>query len=420
MFKCENNNQKIGLYLKKLIDAKYPSRRQFCKAYLLEAGIEVDDVELRKMSNRLSQMIKGKKAIQIYDLPFFTSLLEVSCEEILSCGKTFVPISGHITNYEVAFSKDRQVWQKYLDRPDKLILNYDEYNKTVIDYAIEFKNYDFIKFLIDEKYIWFVDDSKYDTSDRIFGYGAGTSIKRRPIGERDIALEVELGYRTEKLGLRQKVIALAMENKDFKCLDTFKAREIPALNVLCIYGYNARIRCCDYYNDDVIEAIVQSNDKVFTYFSEEFHIADLKAKEHFFIYPFLNKVIERLVKYDNKKYAEVIIRKAIGHNKKVFNCLSAIIDDAISYVQNKCPEWMDQNVMSSIMSYFKFFEEDGFVSYWYTKKGEDCVKFYSNVVYCDIVSGDLLLDSLIEEMNEIFNSVKNIEKNKNIERIIRI
>lgn len=47
-----------------------------------------------------------------------------------------------------------------MKREDKLFLNCDEYRKTVIDYALEFNNYKFIKYLLDEEYIWFVDNSK--------------------------------------------------------------------------------------------------------------------------------------------------------------------------------------------------------------------------------------------------------------------
>ena len=45
MFKHENN-QKIGMYLSELIEKKYPSKRQFCKAYILAVGGIVNDEEI--------------------------------------------------------------------------------------------------------------------------------------------------------------------------------------------------------------------------------------------------------------------------------------------------------------------------------------------------------------------------------------
>ncbi len=58
--------------------------------------------------------------------------------------------------------------------------NVDEYKKTVLEYAIEFNNYDFIKFFIDNKYIWFDsgDSNDYGTT-----FGAGTSIPKTEIKE---------------------------------------------------------------------------------------------------------------------------------------------------------------------------------------------------------------------------------------------
>ena len=74
-------NRAIGENLSKLINKKYKSVRQFGKEYIKLDGRIADDDETRKMSNRLSQIINGDKSIQIYDLPIFTKLLGVSCEE---------------------------------------------------------------------------------------------------------------------------------------------------------------------------------------------------------------------------------------------------------------------------------------------------------------------------------------------------
>lgn len=72
MFKSEQDSAKIGRYLSDLIDQKYESKRKFCRAYLEAAKKEPNNENLTNMANRLSQIIKGNKAIQIYDLPYFT------------------------------------------------------------------------------------------------------------------------------------------------------------------------------------------------------------------------------------------------------------------------------------------------------------------------------------------------------------
>ena len=144
MFKIKTNNE-IGEYLNYLILRKYSSIRKFCKDYLKLDRRPVNDDEIRKMANRMSQIIKGAKAIQTYDLPIFTELLDVTCEQILSAGECCVPKKQRTTNYSIAFSKSKRAWDEYIKREDKLILNPDEYDRTVIDYAIEAGNYQFIK-----------------------------------------------------------------------------------------------------------------------------------------------------------------------------------------------------------------------------------------------------------------------------------
>lgn len=413
MFILEKNNEKIGAYLNQLILAKYPNVRRFCIAYLKLGNLDWhDDAVIAKMQNRMSQIIKGNKAIQIYDLPIFCELLDVSCEEIVSAGKHFVPISGHVTNYEIAFSKDKAMWDKYINREDKLILNPDEYNKTVIDYALEFKNYDFLKYLTDNGYIWFVDDSQHDYHERAFGFSAGTSIKRRERGFQDI-LDVTLKYRSEELGLRQKMIALAMENNDFCMLECLHAREVPTLYQACIY-MNPQTKCKDYYNENVIKEIAGSNsDMVFRYFSEDFPIKDRFEREHWFIYPYIGKLLELLITNKNK-YAEAVLRRTIDHNKRIYSKLIEMVNEAFDLSEDyfnqsdnyKVPV---ETVVNDAMHYYTFDDEDGFLSYMFARDKNDCTKFCANVIYVELKSDDLLIDTLIEELNKLYEAVKNIQ-----------
>ena len=122
--------EEIGQYLAGCIDEQFESRRQFCKKYLEAKGDQTDNEQIRNMSNRLSQILKGKKEIQLYDLPFFCRLLEKSCEDVLSAGKSHAPASMRLTNYTAAFSKDEGEWEEYVNRADSPILNADEYGKT--------------------------------------------------------------------------------------------------------------------------------------------------------------------------------------------------------------------------------------------------------------------------------------------------
>ena len=120
MFKVEKNNTKIGKYLADIIEQKYKSRRSFCSDYILARGEEPTSETINNMSNRLMQIVKGNKAIQTYDLPYFTELLGISCEQILSAGECSAPLTNRVTNYSIACSKDPKEWDKYINREDDM------------------------------------------------------------------------------------------------------------------------------------------------------------------------------------------------------------------------------------------------------------------------------------------------------------
>ncbi len=328
------DKKKVGAYLKKLVKEKqYPSNRQFGKACLKMMGCtDPDDVELNRMNNRLSQICNGQNGIQMEDMLIFSDLLGVSCEEILSAGERRVPVSSHMTNYRIAFSQDEELWSSYMKREDKLFLNSDEYGKTVIDYAIEFKNYPFIKWLLDEEFIWLVDNSEY----RQFGYsyGGGTSIEKRAPWDMDNAVPLQVKYDDQ---LRLKIITLALENEDYDVLDEFRARETPFLHRV---GYlNDRDDAYQYYNEDYIHAIANASDNVLEYFAKEFElVSNLKWKSQF-IYPFLGEVIEVLVENHQFKKAEFLAQHVLTHNQNTYEQVESLINIAYTAA---CDEWGDK------------------------------------------------------------------------------
>lgn len=319
--------------------------------------------------------------------------MEVSCEEIITAGQHYEPISGHVTNYEIAFSKDRDKWEKYINRTDKLILNSDEYCKTVIDYALEFKNYDFLKYLMDKNYIWFVDNSERDCTQQANGFGAGTSIKKRKFSD---TLDADLLDPGKENKLRQNLIALAIENKDIPMLDTLRAREIPALYDITI-GFSTQTSCEDYYDDTVIEEIVTHNE-VLDYFTDDIKIKNQFNNPQMFIYPYIGKVVERLIEIKSKN-AEYVIRRITEHNQAVYEKLQSLINIAVE-ITNLDP-----------MFYYDFNDNEGFLSYMIPGSKEDFVKFCANVIRTDIKSNDPTIEILLNKLNESYDSVRDIKPN---------
>ena len=397
MFKL-NTNKKIGKYIGKLIeDSGFKSTRQFCRAYLETSGELVNDDELRKMSNRLSAIKKGAKSIQIKDLPVFTQLLDVSCEEILSAGEVRSFNENHMTNYQIAFSRDKKLWESYIHMDECLIFNPDEYNKTVIDYAIEFENYDFLRYLIDAGYIWFVSDNP---KEYCFTFGAGTDIRRRNITNID-SFSYTLATDDK---LRIKILCLAVERGDFEILEELQARELHAMYYLtefCFQAYSFN----KSYDAEYIEAISRSNHKILDYFSEEIEIEHPYRKStSTLMFPFIGELTELLIKNKNKA-AETILKRCIKHNQTAF--------DIISDFKKRTHIIGEDEYKYEYQTIDLYFIEDGNIISVYDRDAKEENKgMVTNIIKINVTSDDFVINDLINELNGIYNEILAFEPQK--------
>lgn len=402
MFYLEKNDEKVGVYLRRLILKKYSSVRQFCRAYLELRDGSTNDEEIRKLLNRFSQILKGVKRIQTDDLPFISDLLGISCEEILSAGRTHVPVSGRMTNYNIAFSKDRSVWERYMKREDKLFLNCDEYCKSVIDYAFEFKNYAFIKYLMDEGFIWFVDLSQW----RGWGctYGAGTSVKRRNFSFDDTFTQLEIGSQDK---LRTQTIALAIENGDNDIPDRLLAREIPEMHDTGFILY-PQYDFQSNKNDALISAVASAKEEVLSYFSEEFPVTNLQKHTNTFVFPFIGDVIDTMLANNRFDCAEAIIRKMIRHNKWILERLTSIINEAYEYNRQTYRydfEGAEKFLKQQTLEGFSYDDKNDLVAFYYVPEKHKYIGFVSNLVCVKSDKGNALIRELVIELNNLRDSV---------------
>lgn len=410
MFKHENN-QKIGAYLSELIEKKYPSKRQFCKAYINAIDGVLNDEEIRKMANRISQITKGAKAIQTYDLPIFTDLLGVSCEQILSAGEYSVPQAKRVTNYSIAFSKDPAVWEDFINREDKLILNQDEYCKTILDYALEFGNYDLLKYLMDKKYIWF--DSRKD-NDYVTNFGAGTSIQRRDISFQDCALNMKM---FEEDQLRLNLISLAADHNDIQMMESLRARETTGMYYYIHYMDFHGSDFYKSYDERMVRHISKSSNEVLDYFTDEFEIRDRvrykdgRDSKHTFIYPFITELLDLIIE-GKSQFTETAIKKLIKHNKTTYDKLCKLIKNL------KNDDWYSSKYGQSLwirhcQEDLKFSDADNIVSFcgYYTSAEFKSVPYglITNIAHTSKTSKDPIIKHLIEELNESYNKIKNLK-----------
>ena len=437
MYKTKKNEE-IGKYLAELIEEKYDSQRQFCMAYLNKDGNKMPDSDaIQAMANRISQIIKGKKAVQLRDFPIFTELLGVTCEEILSAGECSAPVANRMTNYLVAFSRDKRIWEEYVHSEDKLLLNLDEYGKTVIEYALEFKNFDFLKYLIKNKYLWFVDavtDSKgYFRRWGWEKFGVGTSIERRLPAEHD-EIRWYVSYPENKYGyekrrphgkdtlkydlagndnLRMRMISLAIENDDVELLDQLCAREIPSLYQACFITCQSA-DCDRYYDNNMLEYLERASVKVLDYFLTEFEIKDMYGYANRFLFPYMSDLIDIFIR-KKIKYAQKLIKASIVHNKKVLmkvrNLKEKAISDLTKYYETLSPnkdyiESCMSNESSNIMNNLLFYENGNIIIY------RDITKTFkagmvTNIIHTNEKSKDDRINSLVQELNGLYDVIKN-------------
>ena len=414
MFKIKTNEE-IGEYLSYLISKKYSSTRKFCKDYLKLDKRPINDDEIRKMANRMSQIYKGTKAIQTYDLPIFTELLDVSCEQILSAGECCVPKVQRVTNYSIAFSKSRREWDEYIKREDRLILNPDEYDKTVIDYAIEAGNYNFIKYLIDKKYIWFIDNERENT----FFYptfGAGTTIERRKLGFHDM-----LQYKLDSEdNLRMGIIALAVANNDFKTLEMLKAREIPMFyNIIQYINWSDLDRENVYDGSRLVKIIADASDEIIEYFTTPFEVLDPRPykgsnpRSYTFVFPFYSELLEELIKR-NHKYTEFALRTAIEHNRNTYEQLKRQIEATVeedmkyhTYADAQFLERMRNDSLARMVQEIDFYEKLHVLGYTDYRYGNIT---RTNIVRVSQKSKELIINHLIDDLNLLYGKIIHIQE----------
>lgn len=442
MYKTKANPE-IGKYLEDLIHEKFVSVRKFCEEYLKAEDHEndvPDPDEIQRMANRMAQILKGNKGVQLRDFPIFTKLLGVSCEEILSAGEYAVPTGNRVTNYDVALSRDEKIWEEYVHRADKLILNLDEYGKTVLEYALEFKNFEFLKYLIEKRYVWFVDGltdpEDYAAKCTGLNFGGGTSIGQRQLAERDTArwhiscpdqargFEIRKPVERDTLkyelagndNLRMRMVSLAVEHEETELLKQLRAREIPSL-----YGasflLNRPADCDSFYDEKMVERIAGASERVLEYFSEEFEIKDRHGETNRFLFPYTSKLLNLLMQ-NGSAHADKTLRASVNHNRKVLAELKGLkeksIDDLVNHYSQFCVDkkaagaWAEacgKEVANWMMDVLSFYDNGSMVVYRDITETLR-IGMVTNVIQADEKLARGKMASLVRELNGIHEEIR--------------
>lgn len=430
------SNKEIGTYLSKLVDQEFKSQAEFCRAWLKEENMDANNEEIRKKCNKFTQIKKGRKGIQTMDLPIFCKLLNTTGEEILSAGQVVLPCSTRLTNYFVAGSNDKKVWNAYINHKDDLILKVDEYGNTVLDYAIRFKNDKFIAYLMKKNLIQFdvddQDDDKYCVS-----FGVSTKI-----GEQDQAYESHDFPGKSKLFLRAKLIRLAMEKNNLTILKKLNVREILLLSKRYEQQYKAYelkdvthvqdIK--EYFSKDVMDTIAHASNSVVDYFTNTSTIRvdyksysskemmeyrnsiwknekielDSKGKivtiENSFMYFYISGLLDVLVE-NNHSFTEFALKKAIAYNKETYVLLKTYADEIKESIKKDLNYTNESTINAEVNLRL---EINGF--YIHEKTVRASYALVRNLVHVTAASTNEDLQGLIDELNTWYEKIIHVKE----------
>ena len=388
------DKDKIGDYVGNLIKKSGLSDRQFAIKCLEKRGWDTESREtVQNMQNRICSIKKGRKWIQVEDLPIFSEILGVTIEELLSAGTYFISDASRMTNYSVAFSEDPEVWKAYIDHEDDIFLNYDEYGKSIIDYALKFKNYKLLKYLLNEGIIWFVKDNN---DGYFYHFGAGTSVKRRTNLD-NFSWEYKIA---EDDCLRTDMASLAIENHDYDLLDKLHARETPEL-YYC-HGVTSNPNTESFINERLIDVVARSDKMILQYFTDSFSVEDDQQKWNHCIFPYVQELVSKLIQLKNKYLKEVLLRIE-KHNSYALSTVEEIISEEVETSRSKYGDILTENDLKTIALQFYFKGRDN-RSLRYTTL-ETKKSFASVIVRIEDKTGNDEMDKIIGKINSIYKEL---------------
>lgn len=207
--------------------------------------------------------------------------------------------------------------------------------------------------------------------------------------------------------LRTTVVALAIKKNDKFFLTKLRAREIPALYSVCEYGFSTQFDNFESsYNDKLTTAVANADKEILGYFSEPFSIKS-EHSEGVFIYPFLGRLLDKMIS-ENNKNTVYVLERTLDYNRNVLNELGEKIAQSYIIYRKYCD---DEEAFSSAVRYFDM-NDNGvftFINYdpSYTSKP---IKMKSNVIHINKKSKDEKVNELISKINKIYSDIKNQNK----------
>ena len=368
MFEIESK-ENIGAFLSDLTNAKYNKLSDFVKDYLGITNETIETKLVRNTKNYFLQIFKGEKSIQTYHLVPFSRLLGVSCESILTAGKSDIRASKYyLSNYDIAASDDERTWKYQFEHYKREFLNYDEYGKTIFDYAIENHNYALIQFIKEKKLFGLNKNMcepgwSYDVND------LNKKIEIKDEFEKYRYNSAAYYHISENDYYRSQLTAMAVERNDIEMLELIKARESRKIGIYGINKYNENEKKQTCFLSEIISIANTDNEEIIEYFTGEYYRKapfgwqndDISYSMVMHIY--MGEVAAIMLKYGQTKFLLKVLRAIYEHDRAVRDEFQKRFDEAYDeyngeelnfvYLLHKVLEISEDGKIISIRSCFK-------------------------------------------------------------------
>ena len=154
------DKSEIGLYIKEKLKQLGITQSDLAGEI---AKLKGDGYEKNSIKDNVSKWIRGERYPGTEYIYYLAQVLQVSNEEILVAGEVCEKYDNRpFTLYAIAKSGNREAVDKVMSMQDEfgncVGTNYDEYDKTLLDYIIEFENLDLLHYLIKKGYVTFSEN----------------------------------------------------------------------------------------------------------------------------------------------------------------------------------------------------------------------------------------------------------------------
>ena len=220
--------------------------------------------------------------------------------------------------------------------------------------------------------------------------------------------------------IRLEIITLALKNNDFAMLDKLRAREIPEM-----YYHTHYSGVCpkyeEYYNDDLVSEIAKSSNNVVEYFTDEFEISNkFMCKDddrvNTFMYPYISELLNKLIE-NNHPYIEFALKNAIKHSQNILDFIKNSIADSIESTAEIYKSTYHEEQLSQLKISFVDKATEDLTVYdnchaikYFDLFGRTGKGITTTIAYVSAKSNDALINRLINELNDLYERIKNIKK----------